>query len=353
MDTGSTCLGNNMCLWFELDGTTGNIRLHARNIRKALVEGNVHVVKTMLSSCDAPKLFCAIHRYFHCPIMLYAARAWCNPDTAVSPESMQAILEALEKAGAAINESDNTGFLNPIKTAVTDRNLPLCKILLRLGAEPAHTPDRESKFQSALTDAVFEGPEYVALLLQYTTKITARDEFLDGQFSALWRTVRQAHESLHLFMDWYEESEQQFPLEEALTMCFQRRLEESAMTIVQRHVLKLSAHHIITYFHSAASGGLVNVMLFLIEQQPEVLQSGWLVNNDIPSALQFEEHQDFVAWLRDVSSHPLPLQLICRLNILRQLRSRPEHSIGELPLPSLLKDFLKEEKVFATFPSRH
>ena len=137
-------------------------------------------------------------------------------------------------------------------------------------------------------------------------------------------------------------------------MCFQYRLEESAMTILQRHVLNFSAHQIITYFHASACRGFVNVMLLLMEQQPRVLQSGsWLVNNNIPLALQSEKHQDFLAWLRDISSQPLSLQLICRLNILRQLRSRSEHSIEKLPLPTLLKHYLKEENVFATFPSRH
>jgi hypothetical protein len=332
---------------------TAEIETQIANIRDALTQRNVAVMKETLSRCDASEAIRAFQITCERPIVQFATYIWCCDidSLGLRLKAMQAILEELVKAGANINEADSNGVTNAISTAVWLGNLPLCNILLRLGAEPAHTPGDKLQY-SPLSTAVFAGPEYVALLLQYTKTLTPRDEFSKPS-SALCCTLLYRHDdTLKLFMNWYEDSEQQFPTEEALALCFKHGYENSSLAILQRTALNLSENHCRQYFQSAASGGLLNVMIFLIELQPEVLQSEWLVNDNIPPALRSTKHQDFVAWLRDVRSQPLPLQLICRLNILRQLRSKPEDSIEELQLPKLLKDYLKEAEVFATFPSQ-
>ena len=82
-------------------------------------------------------------------------------------------------------------------------------------------------------------------------------------------------------------------------------------------------------------------MRLLLEQHPQVLQSDWLVHNNIRHALQEEQHSDFVAWLKDIRSQPLQLQLTCRNTIFHQLRPRPEEKIEQLPLPNKMKDYLE------------
>jgi hypothetical protein len=343
MDIKSTCLGKK---------ETEIIVFLAENMRHALRRGNVHVVKTILRSCDAFVLFREFKKRFCEPIVLNTIDLWCDGSNDVSPESMESILGELVNAGADMNEVHTCGLINPIIKAITERNLTLCKILLRLGAEPAHTPDTQLNYASPLSEAVWEGPEYVALLLQYTQKLTARDEFR-GMCSALVRTVANTNfETLNLFMNWYENSEQEFPWVEAFDWCISCCKSSMAIGILQRPGVTLTDNHNRESLDTAASRGSSDVMLVLIEHQPEVLQSEWLVNNNIPCGLRSRMHQDFVAWLRDVRSQPLSLQLICRLNILRQLRSRTKHYIEELPLPKLLKEYLKEAEVFATFSSQ-
>ena len=252
----------------------------------------------------------------------------------------QYILQELVKAGADINESGGMSpNLNALMLAILMQNLKLCKFLVSLGADVNHLyranqqcdPKAFFLHETHLSRAVVSGPEFVTFLLQNGAQLTDCDDKI-CTWSALHNAlIISKPDVLIIFMDLYEKSKRSFSWNKAITMAMKYAYQDNITAILHREYhLNESLDPVFGYFHLAASNGLTSVMHLLLEQQPQALQADWLINNNIPQALQEEKHRDFLTWLKDIRSQPLQLQLICRNTILRQLRPGPEEKIDQL-----------------------
>jgi hypothetical protein len=295
-------------------------------------------VKELVSSCDVSQLF-KTYKLYYSPVIFSAIKLFGTNESTTS-DTLHAILEELVNAGADVNESNVEGFyFNPLLYALNDHNLPLCKCLARLGA--AIRFEAEAPF--IFSQAVETGPEYVAFFLEQGVHSTDEQFCVDLDIAVGMACIGGSMDVLELFMDWYDANGRIFPWYPALKEIFLCGFEDSAIALSQRAFLTKFQHE--ECFFLAAAGGSEKLKRLMIEQRPKLLQSEWLVNEEIPDVLQSDENREFLTWLMNTRSQPLQLQVICRLNILRQLGRRPQALIDTLPLPNKLKEYLKLPEV--------
>ena len=91
----------------------------------------------------------------------------------------------------------------------------------------------------------------------------------------------------------------------------------------------------------AVNKKFVKVMRLLIQQEPQIVHEAWMLEIAVHDALDSIIDEDFLAWFKSLQSQPFSLQLISRIQILRQLGPQPVALIDQLPLPKILKDFVK------------
>ena len=303
------------------------LKSQVEELRNAVRSRNLQKVKSLVRDCNASDLFATYKRIFGA-IIQYGIHA-CMVGDGVSDLERQNILEELVKAGADINESDSISpNLNPLTLAILMKDLKLCKLLVSLGADVNYLnganqqcePNIWYHHETHLSRAVRSGPKFVAFLLENNAQLTDCDDKI-----CTWSALHCALTSLKpdvliMLMNWYEKSKRCFPWNEAITVAMKHRHQDHVTAILHREYhLNESSDRVFGYFYLAASDGLINVMRLLLEQQPQVLHADWLINNNIPQALQEEQHRDFVTWIKDIRSQPLQLQLMCRNTIHREL----------------------------------
>jgi hypothetical protein len=159
--------------------------------------------------------------------------------------------------------------------------------------------------------------------------------------------VGAAPDISELFVDWYEKFDLQFPWEQTLEMAFTEPWEVSIVTLLRRgyDCSHGESSREEEYFKRAAAMDFLQVMFLLIQQHPQMIHKAWMLKGEIPELLSSTKHQDFLAWLHNMQSQPLSLKLFCREEIRRHLGHKPKSGIDQLPLPNLLKGYLKKEEV--------
>ena len=97
-----------------------------------------------------------------------------------------------------------------------------------------------------------------------------------------------------------------------------------------------------TFFLLAAKCGLTSLMSLLVETNPHCLQSEWLISQKVPPGLT--QNTDLISLLVESRKQPPNLTQLCKSVILAQLDAYylRQGMIDELPLPKLLKTFLKK-----------
>ena len=342
-----------------MENRTQQLKSQVEELGNAVWSGNLQKVKSLVRNCNASELFATYKRTQTSIIHLALfPRVYGK---SVSHSTRQNILEELVRAGADVNESDRRGAQHriPLMLAILVQDLKLCKLLVTLGADVNFLnhinqqcdPTTFYNHRTPLSDAVISGPEFVAFLLENNAQLTDCDDKICTGSTLYNALSKHKPDVILMLMDWYEKSKRCFPWNEAIIVAMKYRHQDHVTAILHREYhLHESPDPVFAYFHTAASNGLTNGMRLLLEQQPQVLQADWLVNNNLPQALQEEQHRDFVAWLIDIRSQTLQLQLMCRNTILRQLRPRPEEKIDQLPLPNKMKEYLKlKEGLIASF----
>jgi hypothetical protein len=335
----------------------------AEQLHRALRDANIDKVRQIVRGCNSGALFAAYEEEYDKPVMydavdILATYRIYQIDRALDVKL--SILEELVAAGADVNGwkiSDSS----TLERAMLTSNLPIFKLLIKLGADvnAVLTDCRPGGFDRTMLRVavdmfnMYASPACLEYLLAHNAQPTSEDDELVSEsalheafISAFVREMR----FLERFMDWYQANNRPFPWFSALkrTCEFYMLVDfdssepnDVARVLWGRAVL--SQTQIQELFLVAANSGFTYFMRMMINQHPGLLQSDWLVKDDIPEELKSKEHAGFLRWLKDVRSQPLQLEHICKLEILRALGPSPESRIASLPLPTALKNYLLEE----------
>jgi hypothetical protein len=268
----------------------------------------------------------------------------------------QEILEVLMDAGADINEPESAfSYAPPITLSIIYKDLSLCKMLVRLGADPNcsyleryQSHDFRRSLGSALYKAAEAGPEFVTYLLDEGVELAEQDGMLDAHSPLYPAAASQTPAVLEIFMDYYKTRDRPFPWQEITEWAFLNAREDNIVAIMLRE------YHLWDYcssefhellFKRAVKKKFAKVMRLFIKQEPQIVHEAWMMEIAVQDALDSTKHKDFVVWFKSLQSQPFSLQLVCRIKILRRLGPQPEALIDQLELPQFLKNLLKTKNL--------
>ena len=94
-------------------------------------------------------------------------------------------------------------------------------------------------------------------------------------------------------------------------------------------------------FQKAGDCGLINVMGYLVELNPQFLQEDWLIQGDFSTEL--EQHSSFLSWLMEYRKQSPDLRKLkfASQYIISQLGTYYMLRVDNLPLPKALRTFLQ------------
>ena len=219
----------------------------------------------------------------------------------------------------------------------------MCQSLIECGAH-VNLIGPKTRY-SALSNALRRRSlrlDRVPVLLSYGAQLGGRYEKWG------WGVFVEAIENnnpntLELLLDQFDKHGHRVPWERAVTDAMLSFHENCAMVIVRRgyHLHNKSSPCLFkpfkSFFHAVASIGYIELMKFLIQTQPTVLQEEWVGRKQFTDICQ-KRCPDIIPRLSE--NRPVPLKDLCRQNILVELGPQAGVKISKLPLPSCLKSFL-------------
>ena len=277
----------------------------ARQLFLAIQAANLRLVQEILADCDTRELFEKYSEYFRMPIICSAILALHHLDDGVyvrKSETTNVIIEELLEHGADVNESYFANLIqrleSPLTLAVSLRKLSLCKLLVDHGADvnsPCRSCASPKDFPvTPLSLAVESGSSFAAFFLAQGARFTVHNHVLSDCSHFYQKLVFPNLDIMAIFMDWCDRSQRRFPWEEALQAAFDKELEDNAMMILRRVYQFKDISLCSKFFEQAASKGMGKVMRYILEQQPQVMQSKWLKHGQIPWALKHLKDGQFV-----------------------------------------------------------
>lgn len=345
----------------ELDTESPEMKNRRRIKRRAIAivaatqNRNLLKAKRLIQASDAHEVVEYYKRELRTPIIYTLVNTFLSSypyrGDRVTSNQWKSILRALISAGADINESVYSGFSfkNALMVAIMHRNIPFCKLLLRMGAD-VNFPWWVSiggtdvgYFETPFSKSVSYGADVVAFLMKNNAKLTEYDDCLDSgsaMFNAIHCTRRP--DVLELFMDWYDTSDRTFAWDKAIRSTIDLGKERHMLAILKReyhlwHNEHQSLHA--KYLKAACRNDFLRVVRLLINQYPPILHKRLIRRKMINTT----KDKQFVRLLLDMQTKPFSLHLICKINILRDLGPKPQALISQLPLPDLIKDYLNEK----------
>ena len=260
------------------------------------------------------------------------------------------IMEPLLLTGADVDFCDTWGE-TPLMIAARNGNIHLCKLLLKHGAK---VNERNSRCWSALHYAAWcRNVEVVALLLDHGAQIYDQSEkmaflSLKDKNKELWHLYKPLHHAvkytetcmLKVFLDHSVKTNLRLPLGTLFNFSLHNRSIECAMMILQQ-----GYYPTFDMTMEAIRFGSANLMRMLLEIKPHFcLQGHWLRRQAQTFPEGLAKDTDLISLLVQSRKQPTSLAHLCKSVILAQLEDYylREGRIDELPLPKLLKTFLKK-----------
>ena len=258
------------------------------------------------------------------------------------------IIEQLLLAGADVDFPNVFGE-TPLMITAQYGNIRRCELLLKYGAN-VNARNHQWNDTSVLSISVSQcKTEIIALLLEHGAQIYDPPNELPNSYAPVYecQSVCKAIEFkfpcvLKMFLDHSNKMNVRLPLAGLFSYCLSYRSEECAIMILE---LGYYPHpqNVISLFHWAATSGVPsNLMSLMVEINPHCLQSEWLISQKFPS--QLVQNTDVISLLVECRKQPPSLTQLCKSAVLAHLNTYylRQGTIDELPLPKLLKVFLKK-----------
>jgi hypothetical protein len=317
----------------------------ADKLEQAFANIDVETVQELLKRASDPKEFISSYKVhfgmtaLHDAITKFIGRHLKRERPDEEVDKMLAILKELVQSGGADVNEPNFGH-PPIWRALMGRHLPIVKYLIEAGADVNFAVRRPVRPDlTTLAKATYAGPEFVSYLFQHNARLLDQDHQVLEQ-SALFRACENIV-TLDTFIEWYKLNAIPFPWLAAMRKMLTLPQEAPSIAVYLRASHQMNKSQTFHYFLLAARRARTYLMRTMIEKTPELLQSDWLVKNEIPRYLANNTHcTSFLAWLKDIRTQPLALKFICKLEIVRALGPTPESHMESLPLPNQLKKYL-------------
>ena len=261
--------------------------------------------------------------------------------------------EKLINAGANVNFPDDNRY-TALMQAAADGNIDLCQLLLNShanvnamccsldGAYCHAIGDHWSALDAAATNDHYE---IVSLLLEVGATLTVLDpetSYATLEVTPMESAIGKDHPRiLELFFEHFDKTGQNVPWEAEFKYALDEEAEHCAIVIIQQgYYPRSKTSYNFSLFKMAAGFGFLKLMYIMIEQNPYFLQEEWLVQNDIYEELF--EYESFVSWLIEARREVPPLKQLCKSTILTYMSPKPRPKIKELPLPNMLKAYLRQ-----------
>ena len=264
------------------------------------------------------------------------------------------LIEQLLLAGADVNFPNVWGE-TPLMLAAMLGNTRLSELLLKQGANvnARNHGDTYDNGMSVLCYSIKFPCEIqlVALLLEHGAQIYDPPKELPNPYYPVYEiecpSVCTAIGSkspciLKMFLDHSDKINVRLPLAGLFSYCLSHKSEECAIMILQQGYYP-HPENVTSFFKWAAKSGLpTNLMSLLVEVNPHCLQNEWLISQKCPPGLA--QNTDLISLLVESRRQPPSLTQRCKSVILSQLDTYylRDGMIDELPLPKLLKAFLKK-----------
>ena len=276
-------------------------------------------------------------------------------ETHTTDQTMHSVIHELLHQGENINGCGGTEF-TPITRAAVCRNLRMCKILKDLGADvnACTKTGRTLSFDdvdifSPLSASAWRGDYSVLFWFLKNGAKPRNDNTAMAILKSLTRSYTSTEANLSLVVDEFKKCGLIISLNLLVDYAIDQSTERLAMVYMKHSISSgKNADFINSIFNKAAEQGMVKLVCLLIQQQPGLLQTHWIVDENIPRKLAI--HGGFVAWLLEYKSRPLDLQKLCKCAIRDQLANRRDEETGQLqpleksidllPLPGCLKEYL-------------
>ena len=284
----------------------------------------------------------------------------CSPLTkAVRCKSCN-IIEQLLLVGADVDFPDELGETPLMTTIHFFGYIPdsLCRseLLLKYGAN-VNARNYKDGGLSALCYAIRRDEnscmtEIITLLLEHGAQICDPSKALNdliAQNSSPLYSVMQCKLPcrLEMFLEHCDKINLRLPLAELFDVSLVNMSEDCAITVLQQGYYPKRKTPSISIracfpdcFRYATLLGYTNLMRLLIEINPHFLQSKWLISQKVPLG----QTTDLISLLVESRKQPSSLTQLCKSVILDQLDTYylRQGRIDELPLPKVLKTFLKK-----------
>ena len=261
-------------------------------------------------------------------------------------------------AGANVDFADAAGE-TPLMVSAKFGNMRMCKLLLKNGANVNARNHRKDDLSVLCYSIRHERCNYktIALLLEYGAQIydPSKEFNLNAlKASPLGRALEYKLPCiLEMLLDHCHKINLRLPLAKLfhyslrkwpahLILKIEEYIREQCAIMILQQGCCPTPKLIMIYFHVAAREGWSNLMNLLIEINPHCLQGKWLINQEYPQGLA--QNTDFISMLVASRRQPPSLAQLCKPVILAQLHTwyLRQGRIDELPLPKLLKTFLKK-----------
>ena len=274
------------------------------------------------------------------------------PPTQHSNEQAAAIMEEFVTAGLNINKTLDNGYTS-LTTAIRIASINVLRTLIEFGANVNYWSDN----RPVIVHAVNLGRlDIVICLLEHGATIGGTNEtWFRSALCAAISHLRGNTEMINFLLDPYDALGHDVPWGKAVkcaltTPCGKselKKFEDCAIMLMRRgyHTSGnlCSDEDFSPYtscFYMATLKGFMRFLNVLVQQNPRILQEEWLMHNKLPAGVSV--HSEYISWLLEYRSHPLPLLKLCKYTILNSLGTTPSPMTAMLPLPKILRYFLDE-----------
>ena len=295
-----------------------------------------------INSCDVAKL----EKLINCGQQQFGINYYSPLMAAVQMNGHSFVEYLLRDLTDAANVDLQFDGSTPLMVACNNGDLDMCRLLLKYGADVNAASNNTEKHNTALHIAACKGHYEISIwLLDHGAKLHDPGKHLD--ISPILAAINsKCSPLLDLFLDHFTKRSLQLPLDMLFNSASQHSSEECAISVLQQGYYPMhqpdASMSNSSYFQRAANFGFVSLMSRLLELNLQLMQEDWLVQENIPARLA--QHSDFVSWLAKCRKQAAPLQKQCKSVILAQLKCYYIQKINELPLPNVLKKFLKDMK---------
>ena len=273
-----------------------------------------------------------------------------SPLTIAAANGNYAMVDILLHAEANVEFTDQTGR-TPLMAAVSGCNPAICSLLLHHGAK-VHACNHCVAGFTALHYAARDGMhKAAAVLLQHGAEIYHPSKsWIQFRNSPMGTAIFYRSDMVEYFLNYLHDHGSKVPLIFVLCEAIIHQKEDSAIVVLQRGYFlfkdesilsppfPLYVEHYGSYFHLAATFGLVRLMSLLVELNPYLLQEEWLVQKYLP--VRVTQHPEFVNWLMKNRRQPASLIKLYKSTILAHLGDYYMSRIDALPLPKMLQTVL-------------